>query len=89
MDNDDDCSWCSTTHVADVPPTMISRFTDLGNDGPAAIKVIKYLVHVTDVVSFHRNTHWQVSYMAVDRARDILKEINEYIHKVEHSTDME
>ena len=44
MDNDDDYSWCSTTHVADVPPTKIPRFTDLGSDGPAATVVIKYLV---------------------------------------------
>ena len=43
--------------------------------------------NVTNFVSFHRNT--QVSYMAVGRARDILKEINEYLDKVEHSTDME
>ncbi|KAI0300029.1 hypothetical protein B0F90DRAFT_1630389, partial [Multifurca ochricompacta] len=36
-----------------------------------------------DVVSFRRNT--QVSYMVVERARDIVDAINEYIQKVENS----
>lgn len=36
-----------------------------------------------DVVSFQRNT--QVSYMVVERARDIVKEINGLIAKVENS----
>ena len=67
-------------------PTTISSFTDFGNVGPAATEVIQYLVQAVgrDVVSFQRNT--RVSYMAVERARDILKQINDYIDKMEIST---
>jgi len=35
-------------------------------------------------VSFRRNTH--VSYLVVERARDIVNTINEYISRVESST---
>ncbi|KAH9953270.1 hypothetical protein BGW80DRAFT_1136675, partial [Lactifluus volemus] len=38
-----------------------------------------------DVVSFRRNT--QVSYMFVERARDLVNAINKYIEKVENSCD--
>ena len=75
--------------MAHVQPTKISSLTDLGNDGPAATEVLKYLVQAVgrDVVSFQRNT--QVSYLVLERARDILKEINEYIDKVQTSTDVD
>ena len=71
--------------MGDGTSTTIFSLTDLGNGGPAATEVIKYLVQAVgrDVVSFQRNT--QVSYMAVERARDILKQINDYIDKVENS----
>ncbi|KAH9995259.1 hypothetical protein BJV77DRAFT_1066350 [Russula vinacea] len=71
--------------MGDGTSTTILSLTDLGNGGPAATEVIKYLVQAVgrDVVSFQRNT--QVSYMAVERARDILKQINDYIDKVENS----
>jgi hypothetical protein len=67
-------------------PTELLSFTDLGSGGPPATESVKYLVQAVgrDVVSFRRNT--QVSYMVVERARDIVKAINEYIAKVENST---
>ena len=76
----------SASHVAHGPPKELLSLTDLGNDDHAATEVAKYLVQAVghDVVSFRRNT--QVSYMVVDRARDIVKAINEYIVKVESST---
>jgi len=57
--------------------------TDLGNSDYGATDVLKYLLEAVgrDVVSFQRNTH--VSCMAVERARDIVKAINDYIAKVE------
>jgi len=60
--------------------------TDLGSDGPSATEAVKYLVQAVgrDVVTFRRNT--QVSFMVVERAREIVKAINEYIVKVENST---
>ena len=60
--------------------------TDLGSDGPSATEAVKYLVQAVgrDVVTFRRNT--QVSFMVVERAREIVKAINEYIVRVENST---
>ena len=76
----------SASQMAYIQPKELLSFTDLGNDGPAATEVAKYLVQAVgrDVVSFQRNT--QVSYMVVERARDIVKAINEYVDKVENST---
>jgi hypothetical protein len=72
--------------MAHIPPKELLSLTDIGNGGPAATEVAEYLVQAVgrDVVSFRRNT--QVSYMVVERARDIVKAINEYIVKVEDST---
>ena len=72
--------------MGDDKPTTIPSLTDLGNGGFAATEAAQYLVQALgrDVVSFQRNTH--VSCMAVERARDILKQINDYIDKVENST---
>ena len=56
-------------------------------DGYPATEVIKFLLEVVgrDVVSFRRNA--QVSYMLVDRARDICDAINTHIKKTEAGTD--
>ena len=69
--------------------STIPSLTDLGNGGFPATEAAKYLVQALgrDVVSFQRNTH--VSYMAAERARDILNQINEYIDKVEKSTSVD
>jgi hypothetical protein len=52
-----------------------------------ATEVIKYLIDTVghDVMSFRRNA--QVSYMLVDRARDICDAINGYIQRTESGED--
>ena len=59
--------------------------TDVGNDERGATEVVKYLLQAVgrDIVSLQRNTH--VSYMVTERARDIVKAINECIINVENS----
>ncbi|KAH9032228.1 hypothetical protein EDB85DRAFT_1258787 [Lactarius pseudohatsudake] len=59
--------------------------TDFKGNGFAATEAIKCLLQAIgrDVVSFRRNTH--VSYLVVERARDIVNAINEYISRVEGS----
>jgi hypothetical protein len=80
--NSEDTGGNSASHIQ---PTELLSLTDLGIGGPGATESVKYLVQAVgrDVVSFRRNTH--VSYMAVERAREIIKSINEYIAKVEDS----
>lgn len=80
--NSEDTGGSSASHVQ---PTELLSLTNLGIGGPGATESVKYLVQAVgrDVVSFRRNTH--VSYMAVERARDMIKSINEYIAKVEDS----
>ena len=55
------------------------NLTRLSNDIYPATEVIKYLIDIVgyDVVSFRRNA--QVSYMLVDRAREICDAINGHI----------
>ncbi|KAI9439116.1 hypothetical protein H4582DRAFT_117595 [Lactarius indigo] len=59
--------------------------TSFKGSGFAATEAIKCLLQAIgrDVVSFRRNTH--VSYLVVERARDIVTAINEYISRVESS----
>jgi hypothetical protein len=80
--NSEDTGGSLASHAQ---PTELLSLTNLGIGGPGATESVKYLVQAVgrDVVSFRRNTH--VSYMAVERARDIIKSINEYIAKVEDS----
>jgi len=61
--------------------------TRLSNEPYPATEVIKYLIDTVghDVMSFRRNT--QVSYMLVDRARDICDAINGYIQRTEGGED--
>jgi len=58
--------------------------TDIRNDDQGA-KVVKYLLEAVGryIMSFQRNIH--VSYMVVERARDIVKAVNECIINVENS----
>jgi hypothetical protein len=67
-----------------VQPTLLPGLTNLGSDDPAATEWVRYLVQAVgrDVLSFRRNT--QVSYMVVERARDMVKAIHEYIAKVDN-----
>lgn len=73
--------------AAHEPPIELRSLTDLGSECPAATEAVKYLFQAVgrDVVSFRRNT--QVSYMVVERARDVVGAINNYIAKVENSVD--
>jgi hypothetical protein len=66
-----------------VQPTLLPGLTNLGSEDPAATEWVRYLVQAVgrDVLSFRRNT--QVSYMVVERARDMVKAINGYIAKVD------
>jgi hypothetical protein len=67
--------------------SLFTNLTELPNEGYTATEVIKYLIDAVghDVVSFRRNAH--VSYMLVDRARDICNAINDYIQGAESERD--
>lgn len=67
-------------------PKVPLSLTDFRGSSFAATEAIRLLLQVIgrDVVSFRRNTH--VSYLVVERARDIVNTINEYIARVESST---
>ncbi|KAI0300712.1 hypothetical protein B0F90DRAFT_1817465 [Multifurca ochricompacta] len=67
--------------------SLLVNLTRLANEGYPATEVIKYLIDVVghDVVSFRRNT--QVSYMLVDRAREICDAINGHIRRAESGND--
>ncbi len=77
----------ATQTASRLAPKTLFGLTDLRNDDHAATEAIKYLFQAVgrDVVSFQRNTH--VSYMVVERARDIVEEINQCISKVENDPD--
>jgi hypothetical protein len=77
----DDAGDKSAGHVQ---LTLLPSLTDLGNGDPAATEWVRYLIQAVgrDVLSFRRNT--QVSYMVLQRARDIVNTINEYIAKVDN-----
>ncbi len=72
--------------MANITPKTLLGLTDLGSEGHAATEAIKYLLQGVgrDVMSFQRNTH--VSYMVVERARDIGRTINQCIFNVENGT---
>lgn len=75
------------TTAGSAPAKQLFGLTNPGSDYPAATEAIKYLIQAVgrDVGSFRRNTH--VSYMVVERARDLVNGINRYIEKVESSTE--
>ncbi|KAH9017890.1 hypothetical protein EDB84DRAFT_1442629 [Lactarius hengduanensis] len=68
-------------------PSLFDTLTKPTTEGYPATEVIKYLIEVVgrDVVSFRRNA--QVSYLLVDRARDICDAINIHVKKTESGTD--
>jgi hypothetical protein len=70
-----------------VPISLLTTFTKPTTEGYPSTEVIKYLIEVVgrDVVSFRRNT--QVSFMVVERARDLCDAINIHIKKTESGTD--
>jgi hypothetical protein len=67
-------------------PKTIFGLTDVGDDSHGATELVKYLLQAVgrDIVSAQRNTH--VSYMVVERTRDVVKKINECINEVENNT---
>ena len=78
-----------------LPPTTLPdpaqpieplSLTNFKGSSFAATEAITFLLQAIgrDVVSFRRNTH--VSYLVVERARDIANAVNEYIARVESST---
>ena len=60
---------------------------DLTPNHYPATDVIKYLINTVgqDVMTFQRNT--QVSYLLLDRARDIFNAINDYVQRTEGGED--
>ena len=75
-----------TTGPELAPPKVPLSLTNFTGSNFPATEAIKWLLQVIgrDVVSFRRNTH--VSYLVVERARDIVNTINDYIARVESST---
>ncbi|KAI9450386.1 hypothetical protein BJY52DRAFT_179428 [Lactarius psammicola] len=75
-----------TTPPDSAQPKELLSLTNFKGSSFAATEAIKCLLQAIgrDVVSFRRNTH--VSYLVVERARDIVNTINEYISRVESST---
>lgn len=75
----------ATTPPERAQPKVPLSLTDFTGSSFAATEAIKWLLQVIgrDVVSFRRNTH--VSYLVVERARDIVNTINDYIARVENS----
>ncbi|KAI9449356.1 hypothetical protein BJY52DRAFT_253062 [Lactarius psammicola] len=70
-----------------VPSSLLTMLTKPTTEGYPATEIIKYLIEVVgrDVVSFRRNS--QVSFLLVDRAREICDAINSHIKKTESGTD--
>jgi hypothetical protein len=77
----------SLSSATSVSTAMLMNITDLPNEAYPATDAIKYLIDTVghDVMSFRRNT--QVSYLLVDRARDICDAINGYIQRTESGED--
>ena len=80
-------AYDSLSSATSVSTAMLMNITDLPNEAYPATDVIKYLIDTVghDVMSFRRNT--QVSYLLVDRARDICDAINGYIQRTEGGED--
>jgi len=72
-------TYVSSSATAVPPPSLLTTLTKPTTEGYPATEVIQFLVNVVgrDVVSFRRNA--QVSYLTVDRARDICDSINTHI----------
>lgn len=70
--------------VATISSISIPGLTD---EGYPATELIKYLIDAVgrDVMSFRRNA--QVSYLLVDKTRDIFDAINTYIQRTETGED--
>ncbi len=85
-DADQSNSLPPTTPPYSAQPKEPLSLTNFKGSSFAATEAIKCLLQAIgrDVVSFRRNTH--VSYLVVERARDIVNTINEYISRVESST---
>ena len=77
----------STAVPSSKPSSLLNTLIKPTTEGYPATEVIKYLIEVVgrDVVSFRRNA--QVSFMLVERARDICDAINIHIKKTESGTD--
>ena len=69
--------------MANMSTKTLLGLTDVGNDDHCATDPAKYLLQAIgrDIVSLKRNKH--VTYMVAERARDIVKAINECIINVE------
>ena len=92
-DNSDSLSAITSLGGATVTsPGSVTTVSSMNIPGPSsepypATEVVKYLIDSVghDVMSFRRNA--QVSYLLVDRARDICDAINGYIQRTESGED--
>ena len=76
-------SVSSSATAVQSSPSLLTTLTKPTTAGYPATEVIKFLIEIVgrDVVSFRRNA--QLSYLLVDRARDICDAINGHIKKTE------
>jgi hypothetical protein len=90
-DKSDSTSLGDVTVTSPGSVTTISSINLPGSSNEAypATELIKYLIDAVgrDVMSFRRNA--QVSYLLVDRTRDIFDAINTYIQRTESGEDWE
>jgi hypothetical protein len=90
-DKSDSTSLGDVTVTSPGSVTTISSINLPGSSNEAypATELIKYLIDAIgrDVMSFRRNA--QVSYLLVDRTRDIFDAINAYIQRTESGEDWE
>jgi hypothetical protein len=88
-DKSDSTSFGDVTVTSPGSVTTISSINLPGSSTEAypATELIKYLIDAVgrDVMSFRRNA--QVSYLLVDRTRDIFDAINAYIQRTETGED--
>lgn len=88
-DNSETASFGDVTVTSPGSVTTISSVNLPGSSNEAypATELIKYLIDAVgrDVMSFRRNA--QVSYLLVDRTRDIFDAINTHIQRTESGED--
>jgi hypothetical protein len=83
----DSTSFGDVTSPGSITTISSVNLPGSSNDAYPATELIKYLIDAVgrDVMSFRRNAH--VSYLLVDRTRDIFDSLNAYIQRTESGED--